>query len=282
MARADATDACIKASDEGQVLRDQGKLLAARARFLTCSRDACPRLVRADCTTWLADADNRIPTVVLSAQDTSGHDTAAVRVTLDGAPLADKLEARAIPVDPGQHRFRFELPGSAPVEETVILREGELRRPVSVRFAAPETHAAVAPPVEPPASGPSRGAVAVAVSLGAVALGGGAIFAYAAATAESDADHLRATCAPGCNPADVDAVRTKLIAGNAALGVGIAAALAAVGVLLWGPRAAVAKPAVSVRVLPAPAGGGALRGAAGGVVGQVAVLMRRVTGRRAG
>ena len=209
------------------MLRDQGKLKEARARFVTCSRDACPRLVRADCATWLADADARLPSVVLSARDASGHDTADVKVTLDGAPLTDHLEARAIPVDPGEHHFRFELPGAAPIEETVILREGELRRPVAVRFG--DLVRRRPRPLSP--TRPTRGVIAGAVTLGALALVGGGVFAYLASGAQSDADHLRATCAPGCNPADVDSVRTRLIGGNVSLGPRIAALAAGVGVI---------------------------------------------------
>lgn len=240
-ARGDATDACIQASDEGQVLRDQGKLIAARARFLACSRESCPRLVRTDCTSWLSDADARIPSVVLSAQDPSGRDVADVKVTLDGAKLTDHLEARAIPLDPGEHRFRFERPGLPAVEETLILREGELRRAVAVHFGAGS-----GPTPPPPSPGPTRGTIAAAATLGALGIAGGAVFAYLAATAKSDADHLRATCAPNCDPAAVDPVRTRLIGANVALGLGIASAAAALGVGIWGPRETSAAPAVSV------------------------------------
>jgi hypothetical protein len=243
---ADSTDACLKASDEGQVLRDQGKLKDARARFVTCSRDACPRLVRADCATWLADADTRLPSVVLSARDAAGHDTADVKVTLDGAPLTDHLEPRALPLDPGTHHFHFEIPGAPPIEETVILREGELRRSVSVRFAPQD-----AKPTPPGPTRPTAGTLAGAITLGALAAAGGAVFAALAASAKSDADHLRSTCAPGCNPSDVSSIRTRLIVANTSLGVGVAALAAGIAVGVWGPREAAA-----VSVVP---GGAVLR-----------------------
>ncbi len=250
-ARADATDACIKASDEGQVLRDQGKMIAARERFVTCSAESCPRLVRTDCASWLADVDKRIPSVVLSATDPEGHDTAEVQVTMDGAPLASRLEARAIPVDPGAHRLRFERAGSPAVEETVILREGEVRRAVAVRFrgAAPPG----APSTVAPASGtrPSRGALTAAIALFGAALAGGGLFAYFAATAQGDAEHLRATCAGHCDPGDVDAIRTREIVANVALGTGLAAAATGTLVMLVGPREAAA---ASIALTPSPGG----------------------------
>jgi hypothetical protein len=252
--KSDATDACIQASDEGQVLRDRGKLLAARARFLACSRDACPRLVRTDCAGWLADVDARIPSIVVSAQDPAGRDAADVKVTLNGEVISTRLDGLAIPVDPGEHRFRFERSGSPPIEETILLREGERRRAVSVRFRDPNAPREDAPKTPAPAaSGPSTGTLAAAITLGAAGLAGGGAFAYLAATAKSDRDHLRETCAPGCKQADVDAIRTKEIAANVALGAGIAAIASGVLVLTLGPRKAPASATISV--LP---GGGAL------------------------
>jgi hypothetical protein len=247
IARADETDACIQASDEGQVLRDKGKLLAARARFLACSRDACPRLVRADCAGWLADVDARTPSVVVSAEDPAGADAADVRVTMDGAPFLARLDGRAIPVDPGEHRFRFERAGSAAVEETAILREGERRRTLVVRFRAVDEAR--------PSAGPG-GAVIAAIVLGGAALAGGGIFAYLGATAESERNALRTSCAPGCKPAQVDAVRYREIAANVALGAGLAAAATAVVLLVVRPGEA--KPAARIDLVPM-AGGGALR-----------------------
>ncbi len=248
----DSTDACIQASDEGQVLRDQGKLIEARSRFLTCARDACPRLVRTDCVAWLADAESRTPSVVLSAEDPAGHDTADVKVTLDGAPLSDHLEPRAIPVNPGPHRFRFTMgaEGAAQplaVEVTVILREGEQRRAVAAHFN-PGGEATPAPA----SARPTREVVGAAIALGAVAVVGGGLFAYLASSAQSTADTLRATCAPSCNPADVSAVRTKEIAANVSLGVGIGALATGLGVVLFGPREV--PPPVSAAVVRVPGG----------------------------
>jgi hypothetical protein len=251
-ARADSMDACILASDEGQVLRDHGKLISARERFVQCSSAKCPRLVRTDCAGWLADIDTRIPSVVLSATDPDGHDTADVRVALDGAPLASRLEPRAIPVDPGQHRFRFERDGSPPVDETVILREGERRRTVAVRFRAPAETPAT--PAGPGSSRPSRETLTAAIALGGLTLAGGGLFAYFAATAQSDANHLRATCSPNCNPADVSAVHTKEIVADVALATGLTAAAAGILVVVFGPRDAPAVAAVTV----VPGGGAAV------------------------
>jgi hypothetical protein len=260
-ALADPTDACLQASDEGQVLRDKGQLLAARARFLACARPECPTVVRGDCAGWLVDVDARTPSVVVSAQDPGGRDTAEVKVTMDGVPFLARLDGKAIPVDPGEHRFRFELAGSAPVDGQAIVREGERRRVITARFGARSG------PLPPPSSEPQAGGIptahlAAALALGGVALAGGGVFAYFGVTAKSDADHLRATCAPNCKQGDVDAVRTKEIVANVSLGVGIAAVAAAAVVLIVRPSAARAAPAV-VRIEVRPAVGGGVAGIGG-------------------
>jgi len=46
------------------------------------------------------------------AEDTTGADTLAVRVTIDGQLLAETLDGKAVPIDPGEHVVRFELAGA--------------------------------------------------------------------------------------------------------------------------------------------------------------------------
>jgi hypothetical protein len=228
-ARADAVEACIRAADEGQSLRDQGRLLAARERFVTCAAEACPALLRDDCAGWLGGLEARLPSVVIAAADPAGRDLVDARVSIDGAPRPDAAAGRAVPLDPGVHAVRVTGPGGAVVELTVLLREGERRRVVAARFAAA---GAAAPP------GPAgRGPIIAAVVLGGVALTGGGLFAGLAWSAKDELAHLRATCAPGCDPAAVDAVRAREIGANVALGVGLAAALAGTLVVVLRPGA---------------------------------------------
>jgi hypothetical protein len=186
--------------------------------------------------------------VVVSALDPAGQDAADVRVTMDGAPFLPRLDGRAIPVDPGEHRFRFEREGSPPVEETAILREGEQRRMLAVRFAPVQK--------EERRSTGLGGAMIASIVLGGVALAGGGLFAYFGTTALSERDNLRATCAPGCKPAQVDAVRNREIAANVSLGVGLGAGATAVVLLVVRPGEA--KRAARLELVPME-GGGALR-----------------------
>lgn len=262
-ARADRTDACIEASVRGQQLRDKGKLLAAREQLLACGVQSCPRLLQKECAEWLAEVEARTPSIVLGAVDAEGRDTADVKVTLDGAPLLARLDGQAQRIDPGAHRLSFEHAGSATVEQQVILREGERRRVVTVRFPPLAPTAPRARPVAPVASAAPAAAVGPARTVAVVALGGlavasGVTFAVLGFGARGDASHLRTTCAPGCDPADVDAVRAKQIGANVALGTAILAAGAATVLVFTWPAPLASRPALAVR----PIVGGAIGGIA--------------------
>lgn len=256
-ARADQTDACIEASVRGQQLRDQGKLLAAREQLLACGVQSCPRLLQKECAEWLAEVEARTPSIVIGAVDAEGRDTADAKVTLDGAPLLARLDGQAQPIDPGAHRLSFEHAGSATMEQQVILREGERRRVVTVRFPPLAPTAPRARPVAPVAAvGPAR-AVAV-VALGGLAVASGVTFAVLGFGARGDAGHLRTTCAPACDPADVDAVRGKQIGANVAFGAAVLAAGAATVLVFTWPAPLASRARVAVR----PIVGGAIGGIA--------------------
>ncbi|MGK3989380.1 hypothetical protein WME99_40415 [Sorangium sp. So ce136] len=264
-ARAHAGDAeaCFTASEEGQRLRDEGQLREARARFISCGSAACPALVRSDCAGWLSDVTARLPTLILSAEDEQGQDVADVQVTVDGAPLAARLDGKAVEVDPGEHVLRFERAGSAPVALRLVVREGEKLRRISTRLVRSATPggAAGAPREDRAASSPAS-ALLLPIALGGVAAAGSVAYAALGLSARADADRLRTTCAPRCAEADVDAVRTKIVGANIAFGIGVAALGGAVAALLL-RRADPAAPAAAaaVHVVPLPGGAAAALGA---------------------
>jgi hypothetical protein len=127
---ASATDkhACVVASDGGQSLRIDGRLIEARDRFLVCADPSCPAIVRKACAAWLEEVDAQIPTVVFSGRDANGNDCVGLEIMLDGKRLEGAADGRAIPVDPGTHKVTFVAKGVAPVERVVVVREGEQRR----------------------------------------------------------------------------------------------------------------------------------------------------------
>jgi hypothetical protein len=248
-ARADTRE-CVEAADRAQHLRDDGHLRAAREELLKCVVDACPPIVQKDCTAWLAEVEGRLPTVIFSLRDAIGNDVGAVRVLVDGAPLVSRLDGKAVPVDPGEHTFRFEPEQGAPLERRIIVRENDKGRLLSVVLPAAESPKTAPPAAEGASSG--RSIPAVSYVLGGVSLIGLAGFAYFWLGAVSDAKDLQPTCAArGCREGDLEAPRDKALVADISLGVGVAAALAAVGFYVFQKRPA---GALSLSVVPSREG----------------------------
>lgn len=149
-ARADDRAGCFDAASQGQILRDQHKLVEARDKLRVCAQPACPRSMQSDCAAWLDATEKAIPTVVLSARDAAQRDVFDATVTLDGQPLATKLDGQAIAVNPGPHTFHFERSDGTAATEQVLLKEGEQARSVAVVLAG--TAAAPSPGAPSPAT----------------------------------------------------------------------------------------------------------------------------------
>src|ERR1700733_10632931 len=130
---ADDKQDCIAASEAGQDQKLRGSLRGAREQLLICARDVCPAIVRQDCTQWLTEIIAALPSVVVGARDWKGHDLVDVTVSVDGVVVASKLDGKPIAVDPGVHTFRYEsASGTEPVEEHMVIRQGERNRPLTV------------------------------------------------------------------------------------------------------------------------------------------------------
>ena len=224
---ADEVAACVKASEQAQSLKDEGKLKRARDQLLICARDVCPSVVKKDCVQGLAEVDGSMPSVVMSAKDARGRDLSAVKVSIDGVPLTDRLDGKPQPIDPGEHLFRFELAGSAPTEEKVVIRTGEKNRAVSIQFplaegAPPAAETPAPAPTERPAAKPPIAGYVIG-GIGVVALGGFAIFGISGKNAVSDMRDGPTKCAPTCDQSRVDSARTKLVLADVSLGIGVVA-----------------------------------------------------------
>lgn len=231
-ARADEKAACVAASDQAQTLRDEGKYRAARASLMECARDACPTIVRRDCEKWLAELDASQPTLVFGARDPKGNDVDGTRVLLDGAPLVERLDGKPVPVDPGEHVFRYEAPGAAPVEQHVVVRVNEKNRTLTA-ILMPQANQTAAPLPPPPVDATARDTAAPRapipaaawVFLGTTIVAAGS-FAFFGLTGQNDVANMRAApsaggCAPNCPQSQVDAARTKLLVADVSLGVGV-------------------------------------------------------------
>jgi hypothetical protein len=219
---------CIDASTRGQTLRQQGHLLGAREQMIQCARDACPSVVRSHCMRWLGDIDERIPSIIVRAQDAGGVDLVDARVVIDGRP--GKLDGRAVQLDPGEHIVAVVRDG-ARREERLILVEGEASRLVMLRLppAAPAPRA-VQPEVQPAYERRIPLATWVLGGVGVAALGTATYFGVAA---KAQLDDLNASCTPHCTDAqtrpgraDALAFDVLLAAGGAAVGAAVVWALA--------------------------------------------------------
>jgi hypothetical protein len=225
-AHAAEKEACAAAATAAQQLRDQGKLLRAREQLLACTRPTCPAIVKEFCDRWLLDLDASLPSVVFRAQDAAGNDLVAVRVAVDGATIAERLEGKPVPVDPGPHVLRFEYAEYPTVEQRVVIRQGETNRAIAVRF---EPSAALAPTAlsEPPQRSPvaqlstltepHRPVAAYALAgLGTVALG-----VFVALDVVGQRDYSRCKDAPVCTQSNADALAVKRDMALVAAGVSV-------------------------------------------------------------
>lgn len=256
-AQADSTkDACVQAYVEAQRLRKADKLGEARQKLEVCADDACPASVKKDCKAWVDENERDQPTLALSALDLSGNKTTAVRVLVDGTKIGDQLPSAPLKVDPGSHKVRFEAEGLEPIELEVSLQKGEKARELTADFSKQKkADAGPAPaPVVDHGTTARKTPVLVYV-LGGVGVLGLASFAYFGSTGKKEENDLADSCAPGCDPDDVDAAHQKMLIADISLGVSAVAFGAAA--YLYFTRPAKPETATVVGVSALPHGGGA-------------------------
>src|SRR5262249_27389170 len=87
---------CIAASERAQVLRNESKLKEEGGELRACSRPACPPVIRQDCSQWVGEVLEQLPSVVIGARDGEGHDVVAARVSIDGVVVAERLDGRPV------------------------------------------------------------------------------------------------------------------------------------------------------------------------------------------
>ncbi len=189
---ADSTAAsCLAANENSIKLRAQHELRAARAQLLACAAVSCPVDIRNECARRVDEVGRAIPVIVFEAKAADGSDLVSVKVTMDGKALVDRLDGTAIALDPGEHRFVFEIPNQRPVEKVLVLREGEKARHERITFgtAAAAAEGSTSPPATP-STPRSRSAQAtlglVTAGVGVAALATGAVFGMLASQAKSD------------------------------------------------------------------------------------------------
>jgi hypothetical protein len=236
---------CLSTYVDAQATRREGKLRASRRALEQCGRAECPALIRKDCVQWMREVTDAMPTVVLSAIGPDGGERTDVRVLVDGEPLVARLDGRSQSVDPGEHVFRFELPGVGDVEQRVLVREGEKDRPVVGAFAR-EVSAPIAG--RPGTMRPVPTSVWVLGGLGATSLIVSATFA-GLGWFGSPGWVSSQSCKPNCAPGEVSVVKEHFEVADVAGGVAFVSLGAAALVFFTRPERS-APPPVSFTVGP--------------------------------
>lgn len=217
-------DQCRAAYEQGQRKKKKHALKAARADFLLCARDPCPKAFQPECIDWLAEVEKLIPTIVPLVVSADGQPRADVRVFVDGTLVADRIDGTAIALDPGEHVFRFEPRDGKPIEQSVLMVEGVGGRVLRVELPALAVNAPPAPPPPPPPKPPATteapGPSSWAYVFGAVAVVGGASFGYFGATGLAKRNALD-DCQPHCLQNDIDSARTRFLIADVSLAVAV-------------------------------------------------------------
>jgi hypothetical protein len=224
-------EACLHAHEEGQLLRNRGKLRAAQATFGDCARETCPSVVRQACSDLLSQVQSSLPTVVVAAQDERGADIAAVSVVVDGEVLRGGGDGMPVAVDPGEHAFRFESTGFLPVEQRLIVLSGEKERRLPVRFVrTPEVRASApaAPVPQREVEGAPRVSPLAYILAGVSAVGVGSFSYFALSGTALERDRAR-TCSPKCTDGQVAGIHRDYAIADVSLGV----AVIALGAAVW-------------------------------------------------
>lgn len=216
----DENSACLAAYERAQVSRRDHKLSRAREELKSCSRVACPALVRNDCITWLDQVQTAFPSLTIRAVK-DGSDVADVKVTVDNEVVATHLDGTSLEVEPGEHTLRFETDGAPPVTMTIVAREREKDRVVPVTFVTPHHEAQAAG--DDGAAEPGRPVPAGVWVLGGLGVAGLATFGVLGALGKADESSLRSSCSPNCSAGSIDKVRSEYVGADVALGVGAAA-----------------------------------------------------------
>jgi len=227
--------ACITPYEGAQVLRQAQHLLRARQALRICAASGCPEIVRIDCTKWLEEVIEAIPTVVLAAT-LGDENTLDVSVSMDGAPFVDRLDGKPIEVDPGVHEFVFRHEGSPPLSRKIIVPAHEKDKLISVEWPAPEPSAFDAHASSPPPPVATRPIPPLFFALSGVSVVGFGAFAGIGLWAESTKSDLENSCSPRCSQSAVNDLQNRLLAADVSLGVGAAAAAGALVVFLMRPE----------------------------------------------
>jgi hypothetical protein len=239
-----------------------GHLREAKETYWACAKPACGVLIRNQCSARFTQLESDIPSVVPLVTDEAGRDRIDVQVTMDKEILTNRVDGRALPVDPGPHEFSVIAEGAILARRKVMILQGQRNRPITLAINQSErgkkaplvtTGAGVEakPPIETPVPSLSTGEKAVVDKtelernptekvapepaeklshgpgvapyiLGGVGLLGVGTWGALTYWGRKDNEQLSA-CTPSCSQASVDHVRNLYLAADVSLLAGAAA-----------------------------------------------------------
>jgi hypothetical protein len=149
---------CVDDYKSGVQLEETGHLIAAREKFVRCSKSACGSPLKQACTTRFTQLDTDIPSVVPVATNAEGAPRFDVEVKMDGELLTPKLDGHAWQLDPGRHEMTFSADGEVFSSQELLIVQGQRNRQVHATFGEP----AAAPTKRAVMTKPKKTAVAAA------------------------------------------------------------------------------------------------------------------------
>jgi hypothetical protein len=256
---------CTEPYEKAQEEKTAGHLNAAIVHLKSCVDAHCPKFIRDDCTRWMDQVENALPSVVFAVRR-DGKDVASVDISCDGKSLVSSLDGKALPVDPGPHDFVFEVPGLPPMHRQMLIREGERNRIVDVEFRGPSpapssASSAVDTGLQQAEKPGGEKTVMHYVPYGLTVVGvlgvaGFTVFALQGNSRKNDLEH---SCSPYCQSGQVDDVKRKYQLADTCLAVGLVSAGVATYLFLadHGSEGARSQgPTTTVGFAPRPSGGG--------------------------
>lgn len=216
-------EACLSSYEQTQRLRKGGKLIEAQEQAILCGSESCPAALRGECVTWLDEIRRLVPSVVVSVQGEDGCGVADARVRVDGSPRATSIDGRPIVLDPGEHLVRVEATGARPLEQHVVIAQGDHDHRVDFSYAPPGASCSSKAPKTGSLS-PLTYAVA-GVGLATLVVGAG--FEVSGLLQES----TLSDCKPRCSPPAVDDMQRTFLVGDVLVVGGVA--LLGVATYLW-------------------------------------------------
>lgn len=219
-ANAEPGDACVSSYEGAQEQRRENDPLRERGEIRLCL-GSCPSELARDCLRWLTEVEPKIGRIRV---ETPNVEAAELALEIDGA----RQSSLDVEVNPGERRIRLTATGYSPLEEVVVVLEGQ-----KVVFTKPME---ALPP--PPAVSVLPRLVAEeawAPSIPGFLLSGLGVSALVASLGLSIDGHLlaselRESCSPNCTSKEVKPIKSEWIAAGIVGGVGVASL--ATGVIL--------------------------------------------------